>query len=169
MNIHTALQLHSEPHIHSFLKSKSSDINAKDICDQTPLHIACSQGMSDIVKILLKKKGDVNARDSKGWTPFHCAANEQKYDICQILITHKANLNETTQDHASVLAYCAKGQRDPEKQVKLIEMILAKIPALLDKANYRNETPLNRACISGSFEVVQCLIQKKADVNSQTV
>ena len=116
MDIHTALQVHSEPHIQCFLKSHT-DIDVKDICDQTPLHIASAQGMVAIVKCLLKKKANVNARDSKGWTPLHCAANEQQYDVCMALIQQKANLTVTTQDQASVLAYCSKGQRDTEKQI----------------------------------------------------
>jgi len=169
MDIHTALQLHSEQHIQSFLKtSKGDSIDVRDIEDQTPLHIAASQGLTDVVKRLLKKKANINAQDSKGWTPLHFAANEQHFPLCLVLIQHKADVTLVTKDKASILTYVCKGRKDPQKQVEVLKALYTRAPKLLDQSNYRNETPLSRACIAGSFESIQFLITHKADVNSQT-
>ena len=167
MDIHTALQLHSESQIQAFLKT-SKNMNVRDSSDQTPLHIACAQGLTDVVKRLLKKKANINAQDANGWTPLHCAANEQHYPLCHILIQHKANITLVTNDKASVFTYACKGRKDGAKQVELLKIMFTKVPILLDQGNYRAETPLSRACIAGSFDVIQFLIHNKANVNSQT-
>jgi ankyrin repeat protein len=167
MDIHTALQLHSDHHIVQFLKT-AKDVNIRDLREQTPLHVAALEGMHPVVKALLKKKADFNSQDSKGWTPLHCSTNEQHFGVCMLLLQYKADANLCTFDQNSVLHYAVKGRRNPVEQLEFIDSLLEKAPHLLDQANYRGETALLRACMIGSDEAVVHLIGKKADVSSRT-
>ena len=167
MDIHTALQLHSDHHIQHFLKT-SKDVNVRDVREQTPLHLAASEGMLPVVKKLLKKKADINAQDSKGWTPLHCSTNEQHFSISQFLLQHKADPALYTIDRASPLHYAVKGRRDPRRQAEFMQAILERVPDMLHQSNYRGETALLRACMIGSSESISLLIERKADVNART-
>jgi hypothetical protein len=51
----------------------------------TPLHVACSHGNVEIVKLLLEAGSFVNVYDSEGWTPLHCAAAEGHIEILNLL------------------------------------------------------------------------------------
>ncbi len=58
----------------------------------TPLHLACSQGHLEIVKILLTLGGaKVNILAGEHGTPLHCAARAGKVQIVSYLLLHKAD------------------------------------------------------------------------------
>ena len=83
------------------LLAGGADSNARNRSEETPLHLACRQGMEraydlrmtraagaallylskapgewiETVRLLLVSGSDVNARDSNGRTPLHCATN----------------------------------------------------------------------------------------------
>lgn len=40
----------------------------------TPLHLACLEGHSEVVSVLLEAGADVEARNSSLWTPLDCAS-----------------------------------------------------------------------------------------------
>jgi ankyrin repeat protein len=53
------------------------DLNIKDNNGNTALHIACLNGHSEIVEIIIKNsselKIDLNSKEEGGWTAFHLA------------------------------------------------------------------------------------------------
>ncbi len=54
--------------------------------NMTLLHIACSYGQKDLVRILLQQPHvRVNQQDFEGWTPLHCAAAEGDLEMMQLL------------------------------------------------------------------------------------
>ena len=58
----------------------------------TPLHLACSQGHLQVVKILITLgNGDVNSVAEEHGTPLHCAARAGKVQIVSYLLLHKAD------------------------------------------------------------------------------
>ncbi|XP_063416362.1 ankyrin-1-like [Mytilus trossulus] len=60
----------------SLLISHGADIHLSVSNGRRPLHIACSVGTLETVKVILKSRGDVNIKDSKGQTPlFYCLRN----------------------------------------------------------------------------------------------
>lgn len=60
----------------SLLISHGVDINLSLSNDRRPLHIACSAGTLETVKVIIKSGGDVNIKDSFGQTPlFYCLRN----------------------------------------------------------------------------------------------
>jgi len=50
----------------AFLVDKGADINIKDKCDRTPMHLAARKGNLDTVRYLCDKGADLNIRDSRG-------------------------------------------------------------------------------------------------------
>src|SRR3990167_2129316 len=164
MDIHTALQIQSEPHIQAFLKS-NIEIDVRDSQDQTPLHIACAQGLLPVVQKLINKKANINATESKQWTPLHCAANEQHLQVCEYLIKNKANLNSKTQDGNCVLHYLVKTRSTTDMHTKLINYVLANTSLSIDEINSRNESPLVRASLSSDPQMITHLLALSANIN----
>ena len=63
---------------------------------KTPLHYACSSGILDSVKPLLKRynhEGFVNATDENGDTALHIATRNGFIEIMKLLRKNKANPN----------------------------------------------------------------------------
>ena len=62
--------------LNDLLKREGKDlVKARNQNEETPLHMAASEGHIDIINILLKYKPDINARDRHQWTPLHSAAS----------------------------------------------------------------------------------------------
>jgi ankyrin repeat protein len=59
----------------------------KDDDGDTPLHIACLKGHTDIVKLLLKKGTDVTVARTYGHTSLHVACLKGHTDIPYALVT----------------------------------------------------------------------------------
>ena len=97
MSLHEALRLQVQDFdVKEWLKTHPVD--EVDDQQQTPLHIAATEGNFAVVKTLLRKRANVNQEDSKQWTPLHCAASGNHYDICDLLIQNRANVNAVTAD-----------------------------------------------------------------------
>ena len=165
MNIHNALLIHAEAEILSFIKNCSHDkIDVRDELEQTPLHIAASQGFTDIVEKLIKKKANISAVDRKGWTPLHFAAYYQNYEICEKLIGLKADLTASTKDGSTVVAYIANAKVFDPKQLKIMELALSK-GVDINQPNLHGETALSRASLTGTTQIIDFLLSKGAVVN----
>ena len=54
-------------HYHYLVKDENEN-------SDTPLHLACLQGHTDVVKVLLEAGAEVEARNSSLWTPLDCAS-----------------------------------------------------------------------------------------------
>ena len=67
---------------------------------KTPLHYACSSGIIDLVKPLLKccnNEGFVNATDDNGDTALHIATRSGFIEIMKLLRKNRANTKEINQ------------------------------------------------------------------------
>ncbi len=70
MQLHYACANGDPVNVRSFLESKM-DVNSKDYCGRTPLHVACtckSTGAKEVVHLLLNHGGDANVVDNVGMT-----------------------------------------------------------------------------------------------------
>jgi len=82
------------------------DLNRKLPDGRTPLHLACTGGLVDVVKVITSRTGarvsllgygtpssasaDPNETDSRGWTPLHSAAHAGRLDVVKLLILRYA-------------------------------------------------------------------------------
>ena len=76
-----------------------TDVNTKDnFTGYTPLHRAASNGLKEIVELLLAKGADVNAKNDGGFTPLHYAASRRDKEIAELLIAKDADVNAKMED-----------------------------------------------------------------------
>lgn len=149
--------------ISHFLKAGSPrTINVKDGDGKTPLHLAASNGMMDIVMSLIKKKAKVDVKDKNGYTPLHDAAKSGQYDIAEVLIESKANIHAITNEKNSVLTFMVQGDSDSPKRIEIIEKIL---PKGINKENINKEIPFTLACGFGTVKIVKLLLQHNSSIN----
>ncbi|MDB4712941.1 ankyrin repeat domain-containing protein [bacterium] len=128
----TPLHIAQSKEMVELLISNGADINAKNIFGGSPLDSAARGSKKEIVELLISKGADVNAKDDGGQTPLHTAAIGDKKEIAEILIAHGANVNQI--DDERTLAY----------------------------------TPLHFAVIGESSEVIKLLISKNVDINANS-
>ncbi|OQR75975.1 transient receptor potential cation channel subfamily A member 1-like [Tropilaelaps mercedesae] len=78
----------------------------------TPVHLACSQGAMDIVKLMFRcqpdqKMGCLTCSDAQNMIPLHCAAMFDHVDLVNFLVDEGASLNATDKEGRSVLLLAA--------------------------------------------------------------
>lgn len=113
----------------TLLKDSGADILKPNTKGETPLHIACNQGLSKLVHlflnanlmkpVVLKKRADPNAQDKAGNAPLHTLLESsvltegQKYDLAELLLTeYRADANRINENGETPLHLaCARGLR----------------------------------------------------------
>ena len=113
--LHLAIQCAEFPIIESVISESSGDldVNARDKDGNTPLHVAASQGRTNVVKILLEQN-DINDAilNSSGKLPIDLARNPE---IFQLLQLSKSLFTESKVKQIQLLI--AKGDYDALAQV----------------------------------------------------
>lgn len=160
----------------------------------TPLHLAARDGDLPEVRRLLEKGLDVHAIDTHGMSPLCWAVQYGQGEVAECLIARGADVNDGSLAYAVAAKHPAmvefllsKGARpggDPLVQavtdgnVELARVLIDKgadvdakgvnviggEPSISDCGKY-GETPLGVACQRGCLEVVNVLLEHKANVN----
>ncbi|XP_042871223.1 transient receptor potential cation channel subfamily A member 1-like [Penaeus japonicus] len=78
----------------------------------TPVHLACSQGANEIVRLMFSLQPDEKLKalttlDAQGMTPLHCAAMFDHPDLVAYLIQEGASVDQVDQEHRSPLLLAA--------------------------------------------------------------
>ena len=79
--------------ISELLILNGADINARNIYEETLLHLAVYNGHIGFVKLLIANNAELNAKDLRGLTPLHRAAVLGLKEIAALLITEGADVN----------------------------------------------------------------------------
>lgn len=84
-----------------------SELDSGDNDGRTPLHIACQQGNSDIVRLLVHKGANVEAKSHEGNTPLRVACLSMRKEIARYLIERGAAQVDTRDaDGRTILMVC---------------------------------------------------------------
>ncbi|NSX83863.1 hypothetical protein GOM44_06805, partial [Wolbachia endosymbiont of Atemnus politus] len=146
-----------------FVLDHNLGVNVKDINGQSPLHIAAAHGRKNIVRFFVEEMGlYVDDLDNHGKTPLHIAAQNGHKDTVEVLLKNKAST--VTQD-IGVLSpvYYAIGNNHVD-----VAMVLLEKDTNVDiNEAMGGYTPLHKAAESGHLELVNFLLQNKADVNAR--
>ena len=136
--------------IANFLISKGANVNAKDIAERTPLHLAANH---EIAKLLISNGAEISPKDGFGLTPLHNAAQYGDKELINTLINEGAKVNLSASVFGTPLDM-ADGDQDI---VNFLGLNGALNSALMDK--------LLDAAEKGEFSVIKKQVSKGADLN----
>ncbi|KAJ4042661.1 hypothetical protein NW763_011479 [Fusarium oxysporum] len=127
--------------------------NPKDVLGRSPMFLACSTGMTEVVDKCLQFGVDPTVADTWGRTPLHLAASFGSEDVIKTLIKHGADLTAQDEDGFTPLhlasRYC---------HVRSCEHLIEKAASLTIKNN-RGSTLLHLACIRGQSQAARLILQ----------
>lgn len=147
----------SDSHYMQLLLDHGADVSLRDPYESmTALHATANDGDVEKCILLLRYHADVGARTRDGMTALMFAVAQKHDKVCELLLQHGA--------HLDIHVATALGQ-----SAKVREM-LSKTPELARQRDLRmHRTPLFYAAERGRLELVELLIQHKANVNARAV
>lgn len=139
-----------------------ADINARDLCGQTPLHSAADQfgeNPKEIMELLLLNGAAVNAEDDSGETPLHVAVQSPAATktVVEVLLAHNANVN--ARDRSGITPLHNAGNKG------VAEVLLAHGADANVKSHY-GDMPLHKTRDGGVAEV---LLRHKANIEAMNL
>ena len=135
------------------------DINYRDRCGRTALHLACAEGHTNVIEYLLDHGADYEAKDRWGHEAMYEAMNQGKEGATKILRNHGAKIQDSLKGElTSKWFYCAS-KNDLVGIAKLIQQGVD-----VNSSDYLGQTALHIAVRNGSRAVVEYLIKKKIEV-----
>ncbi len=140
------------------LLAKGADVNAKDSAGRTALHQAKHKV---IVELILAQKVDLNAFDNDGWTPLHMARQAEKIEVAEALA--KAGAKDWVKVVGGREIHQAAADGDAER----VKALIKANPDSVNTRDKNNATPLFWAVAQGHLNIVELLINTKADVNAR--
>jgi len=75
------------------LLDRHANINAVDICKDTPLHWASKHGRHQCIELLLDRHANIDAVDVDKYTPLHWASRNGHHQCIKLLLDRHANVN----------------------------------------------------------------------------
>lgn len=125
-----------------------------------PLLIAAEKGNADIISVLVNAGARVNEQDSEGFSALHAAAVCRNPKILKTLIhEHHADINHCLLNGSRPIHSAAS--RGTAEHVR----ILLDAGASIDSKNDSGRTPLHWATDGENWDVVELLLEKKANTN----
>lgn len=171
--------------------------DGREFMDITPLMVASQHGHEATVRLLLEWGSDVNfSQKTTGWGPLMVATLSGKVAVTQQLVERGADpdrvnvLSKTAFELAMQLKQkdiksyldaitTVRPQTDDERRrpdvfsalklgnSQLVKEILEEDPMQVNSSNQEGASPLMIAAVSGQVEVVQLMVEKKADIDKQ--
>ena len=110
--LHTAADAGDIVAIDSIAKRQPDLINAPEVGDHTPLHVAVASGKREAVEHLLQDGANLESRDVCRWTPLHMAVDNNRREILEFLLAKGADVNAKDCRGQTPLALALKEHRD---------------------------------------------------------
>jgi len=145
------------------LKEDGADVNtAMAVQGQTALHLACSAGRIEAVRVLLELSCDVDMLDIEKRGALHAASLNGHAEAVQLLLEAKANADPIDKGFASPLHLaCTNGE------TRVVETLLA-CDAAVEFHDVKVQ-PLHYAALGGHNTIAQMLLRKQANVDCLTL
>jgi len=144
-----------------FLIAKQANINAVDLKDQTALHLAAINGLTDMCRTLLEFNADIKLRDKNCYTSLHHAVEGNYFDTATLLVKRGVDLNAEDYRYGRTALHIA-AEKGLTEMVTMLLIRGADMYASGDQ--FYSRTPLHLACIEGHTDVVRVLVKRGADV-----
>ena len=141
-----------------------SNLNSQTTEGNTPLHIACKQGATDVIQYLVKVKHcNVGIQNRKGKLPLHimCSSWWLKLDFIKLLSNCDVNTSTNTGDTPLHIA-CKNGATD------VIQYLVRTKHCNVGIQNRKGELPLHIMCSSWQPKLDFIELLSNCDVNTST-
>jgi ankyrin repeat protein len=148
-----------DPHeMRQLIRSGAADLSARDILENTYLHLVVQAGELDLAKRLLQQGAIVNARNSSQETPLLIAIGNQQKEMTLLLLGHGGNVHLPDQNgHTPLHAAAHWGDE------QVVRLLLAGKPDV--NARYLGtQTALTEAITQGHDGIIQLLLDAGAEV-----
>ena len=125
----------------------------------TPLHIACQNSHTDLIKLLLDRGAKVDPKDCLENTPLHFATQKSDLQVMQLLLENKAQPNEKDKYGNTPLHMCindSQWMENKEQFYKKVQLLIDN-GAKLDEKNNSGKSPLKLAEKRGFWEILEFL------------
>jgi len=143
------------------LIAQGADVNQGDYDKRTALHLAASEGMLEMVRVLVREaKAEVNPVDRWGGTPFD-DATRHKHDPVIAFLSKNGGKKGTRQDATIADLVDAASKGDKELMREFVRQGVQ-----VNAGDYDKRTPLHLAASEGRVEMIRLLVEEgKADLN----
>ncbi|CAH8672524.1 unnamed protein product [Schistosoma rodhaini] len=159
--LHTAVCANQRSVV-SLLLDYGADIEAQvDRTKDTALSIACSHGKLEIVEELLNRGANKEHRNISDYTPLSLAASGGYVEVIQLLLRHGAEINSRTGSKLGISPLMLASMNGHTVAVRLLLEHGSDINAHIET---NRNTALTLACFQGRYEVVQLLVERKANI-----
>ncbi|XP_067661816.1 serine/threonine-protein phosphatase 6 regulatory ankyrin repeat subunit B-like [Haliotis asinina] len=138
-----------------------ADLSIIDNVGNNILHIACQSGHIDVVQYLLSLNSlDINSRGRKKRTPVMLAADHGHKEVIELLINHRADLSISGKGGDNILHIaCQSGHID------VVQYLLSLNSIDINSRGWKKRTPVMSAAKGGHKEVIELLINHRADLS----
>ena len=137
--------------LHAGMSPSSCDYDRR-----TALHVACSDGALEVVKVLIEEGADINCRDRFGHTPLDEAVAYQHGAIAELLMYYQAEHGDLARLEAQLITAAASNDLNSARA-----LLSSGVAATC--FDYDRRTPLHLAVSEGHLEMAKLLMDYKAD------
>ncbi|XP_063628854.1 rabankyrin-5 [Cydia splendana] len=130
---------------------------------QSPLHLCCTWGLTDVIQTLLEHGANINSKDSEGKTPLHIAIENQHEGIISLLLS-QPGIDLSARDNKGVSPFAAALTA---RNNKAAQAILTKNPSAAEQVDKKGRNFLHVAIQKCDMESVMFLLSVEVDVNSR--
>ncbi|GMH40854.1 hypothetical protein BSKO_08758 [Bryopsis sp. KO-2023] len=144
----------------SNLINQGCNIGNTNYDDRSALHVAASEGQVKVVSVLVQKgvgTEELMKRDRWNLTPLHCALMEKHHEVVQMLL--RTDCAESFDDPTTHLIRTAA-----EGDIPMLRLIV-QAGIDINSRDYDQQTCFHVAAKMGWFQVVDFLLDYKADIN----
>jgi len=146
-------------HLEALATAAESNLNQGDYDQRTPLHLAASEGMLEVVAFLLDRGVHVNPTDRWGATPLQDALRHKHTECAIALLNHGgvqgSELSSHSRGNHRVLHAAAAAATG---NVTLLDMYINQPGNSVDDRDYDDRTALHLAASEGRAETVAYLV-----------
>ncbi|XP_048244343.1 serine/threonine-protein phosphatase 6 regulatory ankyrin repeat subunit C-like isoform X2 [Haliotis rufescens] len=146
--------------VFDLLVSNQADLTLMDTYGDSLLHLACRGGNTAIVQHVLSPS-NINSRGTHGWTAVMQAAVTGHQSVFDLLVSNQADLTLVDTDGDSLLHLACQGGN-----TAIVQHVLS--PSNINSRGSEGYTPVMKAVFHGHQDVVDLLVQHKADLTLLT-
>jgi ankyrin repeat protein len=144
--------------------TNKANVNATDVCGQTPVFKACANGNTKILALLAKNGASLTKKDRSGNAPIHEACRYNQVEVVRYLLDNGEKVTTPMDDPLGLLPLhvaCFWGSTD------VARLLIKEYKANLEVKTIQGKTPLFYACGGDHLELADYLLKRYADINTR--